>query len=176
MSVLISCWVLGTCVILIWCSLHVWEAPPPPGARQESTKDRLEYVPISPALLREWALRDEHLIIMDVRPRTRAGTDFDSLPGSLRIPPEHLRSYFCYLPPSTRLVLYDKAAAPRLDSGAESILLMTGILAVFVLEQSTGAWHGCVSRKGGGPSYFPGDRPDSDVRFEVYREDTIRDA
>jgi rhodanese-related sulfurtransferase len=172
MAVFLSCWVLGICVILIWCSVHVSEGPPPPGARQESTKDHLEYVPISPALLGEWVVRDEHLIIMDVRPRARAGADFDSIPGSLRIPPEHLRGYFCYLPPDTTLVLYGKAAATRLDSGAESILLMTGIQAVYVLEESTGAWHACFSRNGGPSSYFPDDRPDSDVPFEDYGPDT----
>jgi rhodanese-related sulfurtransferase len=172
MSVLLSCWVLGIFLILIWCSLQHPEEPRPSSARQESTKDHLEYIPISPALLREWAVQDEHLMIMDLRPRTQAGADFDSIPGSLRIPPGHLRSYFCYLPPNTRLVLHDKAAATRLDSGAESILLMTGIQAVYVLEESTGAWNECVSGKGGRSSYFPGGRPDSDVPFEDYGPET----
>jgi rhodanese-related sulfurtransferase len=155
MSVLLSCWVLGACVILIWCSLQVREAPPPPGAQQESTKDRLEYIPISLALLGEWAVRDEHLIIIDLRPCTQAGADFDSIPGSLRIPPGHLRSYFPYLPPNTRLVLHDKAAPTRLDSGAESILLMTGIRAVYVLEESMGSWHERATGKRGSLEFLP---------------------
>jgi hypothetical protein len=138
-TVLLSCWGLGTCVILIWCSLQVSEGQGPSGAWQERTKGHLEYIPISSALLRDWVVRDEHLMVMDLRPRMQVGTDFDSIPSSLRIPRGQLRGYFCYLPPNTRLVLYDKAAATRLDSGAESILLMTGIQAVYVLEESTGA-------------------------------------
>ena len=149
MSVLLGCWVVGACVILIWRSLQVWEGPPPPGARQESTEDHLEYIRISPALLGEWAVRDEHLIVMDVRPRAGEGEDFDSIPGSLQIPPEHLRSFLCYLPAETRLVLYDEAAATRLDQGAESMLLRTGIQAVYILEESNGALHACASRKSG---------------------------
>jgi hypothetical protein len=144
MSVLLSCWVLGVCVILIWCSLKVCEGPPPSGACQESKEGRLEYIPISSAFLGEWAVRDEHLIIFDMRPRERAGEDLDSIPGSLRIPPEHLTSYFCYLPPNTRLVLYDGRAGACLDSGAESSLMMAGIQAVYILEEFTGPWHACV--------------------------------
>jgi hypothetical protein len=170
MSVLLSCWVLGIFLILIWCSLQHPEEPRPSSARRDSSKDQLEYIPISPALLGGWAVRDEHPMIMDVRPRTRAGADFDSVPGSLRIPPGHLRSYFSYLPPNTRLVLRDKAAATRLDSGAESILLMTRIQAVYLLEESTGARHARVSRKGGRSSHFPSDRPDSGVPIDLRLE------
>jgi hypothetical protein len=86
---------------------------------------------------------------MDVRPRAGEGEDFDSIPGSLQIPPEHLRSFLCYLPAETRLVLYDEAAATRLDQGAESMLLRTGIQAVYILEESNGALHACASRKSG---------------------------
>ena len=86
-------------------------------------------------------------MIMDVRPPAPAGADFDSIPGSLRISPGQLRSLLCYLPPNTKLVLYDKAAATHVDAGAEGVLLMTGIHAVYVVEESTGAWQTCVSRK-----------------------------
>jgi hypothetical protein len=61
MSVLLGCWVLGICVVLIWCSLRVSEGEGTSWGQQESTKGHLEYI--------------------------------------------------------TRLVLYDKAAATRLDSG-----------------------------------------------------------
>jgi rhodanese-related sulfurtransferase len=149
MAVFLSCWVLGIMVILIWCSLQVPEGRPPSSARQNSSEDQLEYIPISPELLAGWAVRDEHLMIVDLRPNTHAGADFDSIPGSLRIPPNHLRSYFCYLPPNTRLVLYDKSAVTRLDSSAESVLLMTGIRAVYVLEGGIGPWHACAARKRG---------------------------
>ena len=155
MSVFLICCFLGIFLILIWCSLQHPEEPRPSLARQESTKDHLEYIPISPALLREWAVRDEHLMIMDLRPRAQAGADLDSFPGSLRITPGHLRSYFSYLPPKTRLVLYDKAATTRLDSGAENVLLITGIHAVYVLEESMGAWYAGVTGKRGSLEFLP---------------------
>jgi len=159
MAVLLSCWVLAVCVILIWCSLQAWEAPPPPGARRVTTKDRLAYIPISPALLGEWARSDEHLIIIDSRPQMMTGEDPDSIPDSLRIPPTHLRSYFSFLPRNTRLVLCDSAYA-LLDSAAESVLLTTGIEAVYIIEESAGAQRECVSchRSGITP-------PDSHSRF-----------
>ena len=147
MSVFLSCWVLGILVILIWCSLKVPEGRPSSSARQDSPEDQLQYIPISPELLGGWAVRDEHLMIIDLRPNTHAGAYFDSIPGSLRIPPSHLRSYFCYLPPNTKLVLYDKSAVTRLDSSAESVLLMTGIQAVYVLEGGIGHWHAYAARK-----------------------------
>jgi rhodanese-related sulfurtransferase len=155
MSVFLSCWVVGIFLILIWCSLQHPEEPHPPSARQDSPKDQLEYIPISPELLGVWAIRDEHLMIIDLRPNTHAGADFDSIPGSLRIPPSHLRSYFCYLPPNTRLVLYDKSAVTRLDSRAESALLMTGIQTVYVLEGGIGSWHACAARKRGTIELLP---------------------
>jgi hypothetical protein len=68
------------------------------------------------------------------RPNSHAEADLGSIPGSLRIPPMHLKGYFCYLPPSTRLVLYDPCAITRLDSRAENALLMIGIQVVYVLE------------------------------------------
>jgi hypothetical protein len=67
----------------------------------------------------------------------KTGEDLDCIPGSLRIPPMHLRSYFSLLPRNTRLVLCDGAYA-LLDTGAESILLTTGIEAVYILEESAG--------------------------------------
>jgi hypothetical protein len=69
----------------------------------------------------------------------------------------------------TGLVLYDKAAATRLDSGAESILLMTGIQAIYVREESPGAWDTCVSRNGLRSSHFQSVRPDCDVPFESFQ-------
>jgi len=155
MSVFLSCWVLGILVILIWCSLKVPEGRPPSSARQGSPEDRLEYIPISPELLGGWAVRDEHLMIIELCPNTHAGADFDSIPGSLRIPPSRLRSYFCYLPPNTRLVLYDKSAVTRLDSSTESVLLMTGIQAVYVLEEGIGPWHAYAARKRGAMELLP---------------------
>jgi hypothetical protein len=113
MSVLLGCWVLGICVVLIWCSLRVSQEEGTSWARQESTKGHLEYI--------------------------------------------------------TRLVLYDKAAATGLDSGAESILLMTGIQAIYVREESPGAWDTCVSRNGVRSSHFQGVRPDCDVPFERFQ-------
>ena len=155
MSVFLICFLLGIFLILIWCSLQHPEEPHPSSARQESPIDHLEYIPISPALLEEWVVRDEHLMIMDLRPGTHSGADFESIPCSLRIPPGHLRSYFCYLPPNTRLVLYDKSAVCRLDSSAESVLLMTGIRAVYVLEGGIGPWHACAARKRGTIELLP---------------------
>ena len=155
MSVLLSCWVLGILVILVWCSLQVPEGRPPSSACQDSPKDQLEYIPISPEFLGGWAARDEHLMIIDLRSNTHAGADFDSIPGSLRIPPSHLRSYFFYLPPNTRLVLYDKSVVTRLDSSAESVLLMAGIQAVYVLEGGIGLWHACAARKRGAMELLP---------------------
>ena len=147
MSVVLSCWLLGIWMILIWCSLRHSEQPRPSSARQESPKDHLEYIPISAALLGEWLVGGEHLMIIDLRPSTDAAADCDSIPGSLRIPPKQLRSYFCYMPPSTRLVLYDKVTVTRLDSRAESALLVTGIHAVCILVGGICAWQACVTRK-----------------------------
>ena len=155
MSVVLSCWVLGIWVILIWCSLRASQRPHRSSAQQESPKDRLEYIPISPALLGEWSVGGEHLIIIDLRPSTDAGADFDSIPGSLRIPPEQLRSYFCYMPPDTRLVLYDKVPVTRLDPKAESALLMTDIHAVYILVGSICAWQACATRKRGAMELLP---------------------
>jgi hypothetical protein len=155
MSVFLICFLLGIFLILIWCSLQHPEEPHPSSARQESPIDHLEYIPISPALLEEWVVRDEHLMIMDLRPGTHSGADFESIPCSLRIPPGHLRSYFCYLPPKTRLVLYDKAAVTHLDSRAESILLMTGIQTIYVLGESIGASDTCLTRKRGPTESLP---------------------
>jgi rhodanese-related sulfurtransferase len=109
----------------------------------------LEYIPISPELLEGWAIRDEHLIVIDLSPKTHADADFEGIPGSLRIPPAQLRRYFWYLPPNTRLVLYDIFAVTRLDSRAENVLLMTGIQAVYVLEGGIGPRHACAARKRG---------------------------
>lgn len=155
MSVVLSCWVLGIWAILIWCSLRVSEQPRPSSAWQESPKDHLEYIPISAALLGEWSVAGEHLMIIDLRPSTDAAADFDSIPGSLRIPPKQLRSYFCYMPPSTRLVLYDKVTVTRLDSRAESALLVTGIHAVYILVGGICAWQACVTRKKGAMDLLP---------------------
>jgi rhodanese-related sulfurtransferase len=143
MSVLLGCWVLATSAILIWCSLKVSEGQPTSRAWRESTRGHLEHIPISPALLEEWARRDEHLIIMDLRSQMKTGEDLDCIPGSLRIPPTHLRSYFSFLPRNTRLVLCDRAYA-LLDTGAESLLLKMGIDAVYILEESAGARRECV--------------------------------
>jgi rhodanese-related sulfurtransferase len=155
MSVVLSCCALGVWVILVWCSLWVSEQPRPSSARQEDPKGHLEYIPISPPLLGEWSVGGEHLMIIDLRPSTDAGADFDSIPGSLRIPPEQLRSYFCYMPPDTRLVLYDKDTVTRLDSKAESALLMTGIHAVYILIGGICAWHTCVTHKRGSMELLP---------------------
>ncbi len=150
MSVFLICCFLGIFLILIWCSLRHPEEPRPSSARQDSPKDQLEYIPISPALLGEWAVRDADLMIIDLRPNTHADADFDGIPDSLRIPPAQLRRYFCYLPPKTRLVLYDKSAVTRLDSRAENVLLMIGIQAVYILQGGIGPWHACAARKSGG--------------------------
>jgi rhodanese-related sulfurtransferase len=149
MSVLLSCWLLATCAILIWCSLKVSEGQATSGAWRERTAGHLEYIPISQALLAEWALRDEQLMIIDLRPHMQAGEGFESIPGSLQIPPMHLSAYLSYLPPNTRLLLCDGAAA-RLDTGAESFLLKIGIEAVYILEESTGTWQACVNCNGNG--------------------------
>ena len=149
MSVFLTSCSLGIFLILIWCSLQHPEEPRPSSARQDSPKDQLEYIPISPALLGEWAVRDADLMIIDLSPKTHADADFDGIPGSLRIPPAQLRRYFWYLPPKIRLVLHDKSAVTRLDSRAENVLLMIGIQAVYVLEESIGPWHACVARKRG---------------------------
>ena len=156
MSAFLSCWILGVFVILIWCSLQYSEEERRPWTRQDRPKDQLEYIPISPALLGEWALGDEHLMIIDLRPNTHAEADFGNIPGSLRIPPMHLKGYFCYLPPSTRLVLYDPCAITRLDSRAENALLMIGIQVVYVLEGAVVPSPGNVlsTVEGKGPLWF----------------------
>lgn len=155
MSIFLSCCFLAIFVILIWCSLQNPEIPRPSSARQDSPKDQLEYVPISAALLGEWAVRDEHLMIIDLRPNTLAEADCDSIPGSLRIPPRQLRRYICYLPPNTRLVLYDKTPLIRLDSRAEGALLMIGTPAVYVLEGIDCVWHANATRKSEGVEPIP---------------------
>jgi hypothetical protein len=93
MSIFLSCCFLVIFVILIWCSLQHSEEPRPSSARQDSPKDQLEHIPISPAVLGEWAVRDEHLMIIDLRPNTLAEADCDSIPGSLRIPPRQFWLY-----------------------------------------------------------------------------------
>ena len=105
MSIFLSCCFLGVFLILIWCSLQHPEESRPSSARQESPKDQLEYVPISPAVLGEWAVRDEHLMIIDLRTNANAERDLDIIPGSLQILLSQLKSYFCYLPPNTRLLI-----------------------------------------------------------------------
>ena len=145
MAVLFSCWLAGACVALIWCSLRASEGVPSFCAGHRTAKAGLEYITISSALLEEWAVRDEHLIIMDLRPATQAEGDFESIPGSLRITPGHLRSYFRYLPPRTTLVLYGKAVATRLEAEAENLLLKTGIQAVYILEETAASGDACAN-------------------------------
>jgi rhodanese-related sulfurtransferase len=149
MSVFLTCCFLGIFLILIWCSLQGPEGRCPSRTQQDNPKDRLEYILISPALLAEWAVRDERLMIIDLRPSTHAETDFDRIPGSLRISPRELRSYFCYLPPHTRLALYDETAVTSLDSKAEDVLLTIGIPAVYVLEANKCARHAYAKGKTG---------------------------
>ena len=143
MSILFSCWLLGACVTLVWCSLRASDGVRSSVPRQESAKRGLEYITISSALLEEWAVRDENLIILDLGPRTPAGGDFEGVPGLLRITPNLLRSYVRYLPPRTTLVLYGIAAATRLDAEAEGLLLRTGTQAVYILEETASSIDAC---------------------------------
>lgn len=155
MSIFLSCCFLGIFLILIWCSLQHPEESRPSSARQDSPKSHLEYIPISWALFGEWTVRDERLMTIDLRPHTLAEAHCDSIPGSLRIPLRQLGRFICHLPPNTRLVLYDKTPVIRLDSRAESALLMIGIPAVYVLEGIDCAWHAHATPKKGAIEPLP---------------------
>jgi hypothetical protein len=80
METLLTLWYVFA--VLIWNSIVDKDRDPSPRVCDGTSKPRLDYIAISPALLSEWEAHQSNLIIIDLRAKTDFGSDGDANPSS----------------------------------------------------------------------------------------------
>jgi len=133
MALLLTAYALTASAFLIWLTAGR-DSP-----FVERLRSTLEYEPISPALLNMWTICCSNLIVIDLR--LSGGVEIaQGIPDALRMARGDLTCVLLWLPPGSKLVVYEDRNLEPFDSRTESILSSFGIRTVYFLEGGLAAW------------------------------------
>ena len=135
MAFLLAAYVLGASVLLIWTTVAIGRM----ASKRHKGRPALNYAPISAGLLNIWRICCSNLIIVDLRPFKECEID-DGVPDALRVAREELTRILLWLPPESKLIVYEERGLKPFDLLTESILLSFGVTTIYFLQGGIASW------------------------------------
>ncbi len=134
MGYLLALYGLAACALLVWVTVSHDRA-----CNRDGMRSALSYDPISPSLLNVWRICCSNLILIKLCPANGARRD-DDIPEALVVERPQLTGILLWLPPGSKLVLYEESDLTRFDRSTETVLLSFGINTVYFLAGGIEAW------------------------------------